>query len=69
MKICTCRQNSRPFLAKYIPALLLGVSAGVCRRARVDELGMIINEMETHNRLMIAVHGTHYTIQQRNSNQ
>jgi len=38
------------FLAKFLPASLLGVSAGICQRALVDESGMIRTQMGTHNR-------------------
>jgi hypothetical protein len=38
--------NSRTFLAKFFPALLLGVSAGYRQRTLVDELGMIITHRE-----------------------
>jgi hypothetical protein len=41
MKRDTCRQNSWTFLAKFLPASLLGVSAGYCQRAVVGESGMI----------------------------
>jgi hypothetical protein len=37
--------NSRPFLAKFLPAYLLYVSAGYCQRALVDESGMIRIQM------------------------
>jgi hypothetical protein len=50
MKRDTCRQNSRPFLTKYLPASLLGVYAGICQRATVDESQMIGNETGTRNR-------------------
>jgi len=32
------------------PDSLLGVSAGICQRALVDESGMIRTQMGTHNR-------------------
>jgi hypothetical protein len=37
-------------MAKFRPALLLDVSAGVCEGTVVDESGMIITQMWTHNR-------------------
>jgi hypothetical protein len=36
-------------LAKFLLASLLGVSAGVCQRALMDESGMIRTHMGTHN--------------------
>jgi hypothetical protein len=40
------------------PDLLLGVSAGYCRRAMVGESGMIRTQMGMHNRsVMVAVYG------------
>jgi hypothetical protein len=50
MKEILRQQNSRPFIAKFLSALLLGVSAGYCQRALVDELGMFRTQMGTHNR-------------------
>jgi hypothetical protein len=38
-------------MAKFRPALLLDVSAGVCEGSVVDESGMIRTQMGTHNRL------------------
>jgi hypothetical protein len=38
-------QNSWPFLTKFLPASLLGVSAGYCQRAVVDVSGMIRTQM------------------------
>jgi hypothetical protein len=47
----------------------IGVSAGYCQRALVDESGMIITQMGTHNRSeIVAVHGTAYVIPPHNSN-
>jgi hypothetical protein len=43
------QQNSRTFLAKFLLASLLGVSAGVCQRALMDESGMIRTHMGTHS--------------------
>jgi hypothetical protein len=41
------------------PTSQLGISAGNCRRALVDESGVIRTQMRTHNRsYMVAVHGT-----------
>jgi hypothetical protein len=53
-------QKSRPFLAKFISASLLGVSAGYCHRALMDESGMFRTQMETLNRLedIVLVLGT-----------
>jgi hypothetical protein len=45
LKEILCRQNSRPFLPKFLPASLLGVSAGYCQRALVDESGIIRNQV------------------------
>jgi hypothetical protein len=50
MKKDTCRQNSLTFLAKFLPASLLGVSAGYCQGALVDESGIIRSEMGTRNK-------------------
>jgi hypothetical protein len=44
----TYMQNSRTFLAKFLPALLLDVAAAI--RTLQDETGIIRNQMETHNR-------------------
>jgi hypothetical protein len=44
-----CWLNYRIFLAKFLCALLLGVSAGTCHRALVDKLRMIRNQMGTHS--------------------
>jgi hypothetical protein len=43
-------QNSRTFLAKLLPASLLGVSAGIYQRALMDRSGMIRTQMGTHHR-------------------
>jgi hypothetical protein len=70
MKEILRRQNSRTFLAKFLPASLLGVSVGICKGALVDESGMIRTLMGTHNKSeIVAVHGKLCTIQPRNSNQ
>jgi hypothetical protein len=37
------------FLAKFLPASLLGISAGICYRALVDESGMIRTQERKHN--------------------
>jgi hypothetical protein len=51
------------------PASLLGVSAGYCQRAVVDESGMIRTQLETHSRSeMVTVLGTPCMIPPRNSN-
>jgi hypothetical protein len=64
-----CRKNSLPFLAKFFPDSLLGVSADIVNRGLVDESGTLITQMGTHTRLkMIAVYGTLCTIPLRNSN-
>jgi hypothetical protein len=34
-------QSTWPFLAKFLPVLPLGVSAGNCQRVLVDESGLI----------------------------
>jgi hypothetical protein len=39
------------FLAKFLPALHLDVSAGICQRALVDESGMIRTQTGAHKRL------------------
>jgi hypothetical protein len=58
------------FLAKFLPALLLGAYAGTCQRAVVDESGIIISQMgHTIHQKMVAVHGTLCTIPHRNSYQ
>jgi len=60
----TCRQNSLTFLAKFLSATLLGVSAGYCQRALVGESGIIIPEMGKHDRsVIVEVHGTHCALQ------
>jgi hypothetical protein len=46
----TCNHNSRPFLAKYLRASLLDVSAVICQRTLVDESEMIGTQMGRHNR-------------------
>jgi hypothetical protein len=49
MKELLRRQNSEVTSCQVFPATLLDTSAGNCQRALVDESGMIINQMETHN--------------------
>jgi hypothetical protein len=44
------RKNSVAISHQVSPDWLLDVSAGNCQIALVDESGMIINQMETHNR-------------------
>jgi hypothetical protein len=52
------------------PDSVLGVLAGTCQKALVDETEIIRTQMGTHNRSeMVAVHGTLYTIPPRTSNQ
>jgi predicted nucleic acid-binding Zn ribbon protein len=41
---------NRHFFTKFLPALLLCVSAGICQRALVDKSGMITTQMGTHRR-------------------
>jgi hypothetical protein len=48
---------------------LLDVSVGICRRALVDESGMIGTRGCTVGQKMVAVHGTLCTIPLRNSSQ
>jgi hypothetical protein len=45
-----CPAKLTDFLAKFLPALLLGVSSGICQRAVVDESGMIRTQMGIHSR-------------------
>jgi hypothetical protein len=47
MKEILHRQNSCPFLAKFLPASLLGVCAGYCQRALVDESAIVRTQMGT----------------------
>jgi hypothetical protein len=55
----TCRLNSRTFLAKFLPASLMGVSAGYCQRALDGESVIITTQTEKHNRsVMVAVYET-----------
>jgi hypothetical protein len=61
--------NLSTFLAKFLPASLLGASAGICQKALVDESGMIRTQMGKHDKKMVAVHGTLCTIPPRNSKQ
>jgi hypothetical protein len=57
------RLNSRTFLAKFLPASLLGVSASNCQRALVGDSGMIITQMGKHIRsVMVAVYGIPWEI-------
>jgi hypothetical protein len=61
------QQNERTFLAKFLPASLLGVSNGIYQRALVDE-----SELRWGSKIdqkMDAVHETLCTIPARNSNQ
>jgi hypothetical protein len=44
------RLNYSTFLAKFLPDLLLGASAGIFQRALVDELEMIRTQIGMHNR-------------------
>jgi hypothetical protein len=50
MKEILRRQNSRPFLAKFLPASLPGVSPNICHTALVDESGMIRTQMGMNNK-------------------
>jgi hypothetical protein len=43
----TSKQNSLPFLAKFLLLRLLGVSAGICQRALADKSGMIRTQTGT----------------------
>jgi hypothetical protein len=64
------RQNSQIFLTKFLPASLLGDSAGICQKALEDQSGMIIiHTGSTIDQKMVAVHETHCTIPPRNSKQ
>jgi hypothetical protein len=55
-------------LGKILPASLLGVFAGICDRALVDEWGMIRTQMgSTVGQNMVAVYGALCTIPPRNS--
>jgi hypothetical protein len=45
MKEIFRRKNSPPFLAKFLPALLLSESDGIGQRALVHESGMIRTHM------------------------
>jgi hypothetical protein len=44
------QQNQRTFLAKFLLASPVGVSAGICQRTMADESGMIITQLGTHSR-------------------
>jgi hypothetical protein len=69
MKEILRRQNSTVILRQVSPDLLLGVSAGICLRALVDESGEIRTQTGfTIHHKMVAVHGTLCTISSRNSN-
>jgi hypothetical protein len=58
MKEILCRQNLRPYSSSFL-ASLQNISAGKCKRALVDESGMIRTQMGTHNRsAIVAVLGT-----------
>jgi hypothetical protein len=48
MKEILRRQYTRTFVAKFLPASLLDVSADNCQRALVDESGMIKNSGREH---------------------
>jgi hypothetical protein len=68
-KRVTCRQNLWIFFAKFLPASLLGVSAGYCQRSVLGESGMIRTQMGKHSRsVVVAVYGTPCVIQPPNSN-
>jgi hypothetical protein len=43
------RINSKTFLAKFLPASLLGVSDCICQRALVDGTGMIRTQVGMHD--------------------
>jgi hypothetical protein len=45
MKAILRRKISRPFLAKFLPASILGVFPGYYQRALLDESGMIRVQM------------------------
>jgi hypothetical protein len=45
MKRYTCRHNSRTFLTKYLPTLLLDVSAATRAENLVDDPGMTRTHM------------------------
>jgi hypothetical protein len=65
----TCRQNLQTFLAKFLPASLLGVPAGYCHRAPVGESEMIITQIGKHNRsVMVVVYGTPCAVLPQKSN-
>jgi hypothetical protein len=44
------RQNSAAIISQVSPDSILGVSAGICQRALMDESGMIRTQVVTHNR-------------------
>jgi hypothetical protein len=63
MKRDTCRQNSRTFIFKFLPASLLGVSAGYCQRTLLGKSVMIKVQMGNHNgSVTVAVSGNPCTI-------
>jgi hypothetical protein len=69
MKRDTCRLNSQTFIAKLLPASLLGVCAGYFQATEVGGSGIIISQMWKHTRsVMVAVYGTRFAIPPRNSN-
>jgi hypothetical protein len=66
MKRDTCRLKSRTFLAKFLPALVLGVCFSL---PESSGRWMIRTQMETHNRpIMVAVYGMPWVIPTCNSN-
>jgi hypothetical protein len=46
----TSPEKLTEFIVNFLPASLLGVSAGICQRSLVDETGMFKTQMGTHNR-------------------
>jgi hypothetical protein len=64
----TYRQNSRTFLAKFLTASILGVSAATRVRTLVDESGIILSQVRsTTDEKMVAV--TWDTLQDTTPNQ
>jgi hypothetical protein len=56
MKRDTCRQNSLTFIAKFLPASLLGVSATTRAESSVDESGVSVTQIRgTIDQKMVAV--------------
>jgi hypothetical protein len=49
MKTDTTYRKIHAISRQEFPALQLGVSAGICQRALLDESGMIRSHMWTHN--------------------